>query len=235
MIKRVEREFHKYSSKEKADHSARFFKTGIGEYAQGDLFLGVRNPDIYTVVNKFKKEITIDETFYFLQHEIHEYRLFALKVLEYKYKHGNDKTKKEIVDIYLNNIKYINNWDLVDLSAPNILGDYLLDKDRKVLYELVAKDDLWSKRVVILSTLAFIRNDDFYDTLKISEILIDHKHDLIHKAIGWMLREVWKRDNNTAEKFIKDNYDGLARTTLRYAIEKMEEDKRLEFLRKDFT
>ena len=234
MIENIEKELNKYSSKNRADHSARFFKTGKGEYSEGDLFLGISNPDIYKVVNKFKKEITIDESLYFLQHEIHGYRLFALKVLEYKYKKSDERTKKKIVDIYLNNIKCINNWDLVDLSAPNILGDYLLDKDRKILYKLVEEDDLWSKRIAILSTFAFIKNDEFDDALKISKILLAHEHDLIHKAVGWMLREIWKRDSKIAEKFIKDNYDYMDRTTLRYAIEKMDENVRISFLKKAF-
>jgi 3-methyladenine DNA glycosylase AlkD len=234
MIENIKQELNKYSSKNRADHSARFFKTGKGEYSEGDLFLGISNPDIYKVVNKFKKEITIDESLYFLQHEIHGYRLFALKVLEYKYKKSDERTKKKIVDIYLNNIKCINNWDLVDLSAPNILGDYLLDKDRKILYKLVEEDDLWSKRIAILSTFAFIKNDEFDDALKISKILLAHEHDLIHKAVGWMLREIWKRDSKIAEKFIKDNYDYMDRTTLRYAIEKMDENVRISFLKKAF-
>lgn len=235
MIEDIKKEFKKYASKERADHSARFFKTGKGEYSEGDLFLGVSNPNIHKVVNQFKKEIGIDETVYFLQHKIHDYRLFALEVLKYKYKRGDRNVKKEIVDIYLDNIKYINNWDLVDLSAPNILGDYLLDRDRKILYELVKEENLWSKRISILSTFAFIKNNDFGDTLSISKILLNHEHDLIHKAVGWMLREVWKRDSKVAEKFIKDNYDDMPRTTLRYAIEKMEEKERQNFLTKRFT
>ncbi|MDD3474595.1 MAG: DNA alkylation repair protein [Candidatus Dojkabacteria bacterium] len=234
MIEDVKKEFKKYASKKRADHSARFFKTGKGEYAEADLFLGVRNPDIYKVVNKFKKEMSIDEAICFLQHEIHEYRLFGLKALEYKYKEGDKEVKKEIVDIYLDNIKYINNWDLVDLSAPNILGDYLLDNDRNILYVLVNKEDLWSKRIAILSTFAFIKNDEFGDALKISKILLTHEHDLIHKAVGWMLREIWKRDSEIAEKFIKDNYDDMDRMTLRYAIEKMDEGVRMLFLKKIF-
>jgi 3-methyladenine DNA glycosylase AlkD len=231
MIESIQKELRKFASKDRADHSVRFFKTGKGEYAEGDLFLGIRNPDIYKVVNKFKKEINIDDAIYFLQHEIHEYRLFGLKVLEYKYKQGDEKRKKEIADIYLNNIKYINNWDLVDLSAPNILGDYLLDKDRGVLYELVEKDNLWSKRIAILSTFTFIKNNEFDDALKISKILLTHEHDLIHKAVGWMLREIWKRDSEVAEKFIKDNYDDMDRMTLRYAIEKMDEGIRMLYLK----
>jgi 3-methyladenine DNA glycosylase AlkD len=157
--------------------------------------------------------------------------LFALDILKYKYEKGNDKEKEKIVNIYLGNRNHINNWDLVDSSAPNILGKWFLDKDRDILYQLLDEDNLWSKRIAILSTFTFIKHEDYKDTLKISKQLLSHKHDLIHKAVGWMLREIWKRDSKTAEDFIKQNYKNIPRTTLRYAIERMEEDKRKKFLR----
>jgi 3-methyladenine DNA glycosylase AlkD len=231
MIEEIKEDFKNISSKSRARNSARFFKTGKGEYGEGDLFLGVRTPDVRKLVNKYKKDITLKQTLYFLKSKIHNYRFFALEILKYKYEKGNEKTKTRIVDIYLDNVEYINNWDLVDISAPHILGDYLLDKDRDILFELAHNEDLWSKRISILSTFAFIRNNQYEDFLKIADILIDHKHDLIHKALGWMLREVWKRDSDIAEKYIKDNYEKLPRTTLRYAIEKMDESKRQKYLK----
>jgi len=231
MIEKIKDDFSKVSSKDRADHSARFFKTGKGQYSEGDLFLGVSNPDTHAIADRYKKEISIKDTIYFLRHGIHEYRLFALDVFKYKYKKGDKKEQKKIVNVYLDNREYVNNWDLVDLSAPHILGDWLLDKDRTILYDLVEENSIWFKRISILSTFAFIKTSDFKDTLKIAKILLDHEHDLIHKAVGWMLREIWKRDSGVSEQFIKNNYDSMPRTTLRYAIEKMEEDRRQRFLK----
>jgi 3-methyladenine DNA glycosylase AlkD len=230
MVKEIEKEFRKVASKNRADHSARFFKTGKGEYSEGDLFLGVSNPNIHKLAHRYKKDISDKDILFLLTHEIHEYRLFALDILKYKYEKGNNQDKAKIVDIYLDNRNHINNWDLVDLSAPNILGKWLLDKDRDILYKLLEEDNLWSKRISILSTFAFIKEDDYKDTLKISKKLLSHEHDLIHKAVGWMLREIWKRDSEVAENFIKQNYKNIPRTALRYAIEKMGEKKRQKFL-----
>lgn len=234
MINDIKNDFRKVSSKSKADHSTRFFKTGKGEYGEGDLFLGVSTPNVHKLVNKYKRDLDITDTLYFLNHKIHTYRFFALEVLKYKYKRGHTDERKKIFDIYIKNLKFINNWDLVDISAPHIVGDYLLDKDRDILFKLAKSDTLWSQRVAIISTFAFIRNSEYEDTLKISKILLNHKHDLIHKAVGWMLREVWKRDPEIVEEFLKENYDQIPRTALRYSIEKMEEKKRKRFLKKEF-
>jgi 3-methyladenine DNA glycosylase AlkD len=234
MIKKIETDLKKVSSKEKSDNYAWFFKTGKGEYSEGDRFLGITNPNIHKIANKYKKDISIKDTLFFLTNPIHEYRLFALDILKYKYDKEDKGEQKEIVDIYLENIKYVNNWDLVDLSAPNILGDYLLDKNRNILYKFAKTKNLWIQRISILSTFAFIKNNEYKDALKISKLLLNHKHDLIHKAVGWMLREIWKRDSNVAEEFIKNNYDDIPRTSLRYAIEKMEENNRKQFLKKEF-
>ncbi|HCC68067.1 TPA: DNA alkylation repair protein [Patescibacteria group bacterium] len=231
MKEEIKKEFKKYSSKGKATIRSRFFKTGRGEYGEGDIFIGISIPNTKAIVKKYQKDISIRNTLLFLKNPIHEYRSFALGVLRYKYSKADKRGKKKIVDIYLENVEYINNWDLVDCSAPHILGDYLLDKDRFVLYELAKSDHLWSQRISILSTFAFIRVNDFKDTLKISKMLFNHKHDLMHKAVGWMLREVWKRDSDIVEKFIIENYKDIPRTTLRYAIERMEEEKRQRFLK----
>jgi 3-methyladenine DNA glycosylase AlkD len=240
MIEKIKEDFDKIKSNTRATHSARFFKTGPGEYSEGDIFIGAKNPDVKKLVNKYKKEITLEDTLYFLKNKIHSYRFFALEVLKYKYEKGDENNQKEIIRIYLDNIKHINNWDLVDISAPHLLGDYLLnypnerDINKEILFKLAKKNDLWENRIAILSTFAFIRNNHYKDFFKIADLLINHKHDLIHKALGWMLREIWKRNNLVAEKYIKDNYDKLPRTTLRYAIEKMDEKKRKSYLKGKF-
>lgn len=238
MIKKIEKDFGKIKSKTRATHSSRFFKTGIGEYGEGDVFIGIKTPDVKKLVNKYKKEITLKDTLYFLTNRIHSYRFFALEILKYKYEKSDENNKKEIIRIYLDNIEHINNWDLVDISAPHILGDYLLDKEREikreVLYRFAIDDNLWANRIAIISTFTFIRNNEYEDFFKISNILIGHEHDLIHKALGWMLREIWKKDSKIAEKYIKDSYKSLPRTTLRYAIEKMDEKKRKQYLRGEF-
>ena len=162
--------------------------------------------------------------------KVHEERLIAAFILVDQYKKGDDKKKKTVFDFYLKNRKGINNWDLVDLSAPKIVGEYLLDKEKDLLFKLARSKDLWEKRIAILSTQTFIRNHFFEDTLNISEILINDKHDLIHKAVGWMLREVGNRNMQTEEEFLRKHYKTMPRTMLRYAIEKFPEKKRKDYL-----
>jgi 3-methyladenine DNA glycosylase AlkD len=227
MINKFKKEMQKLKNPEKARKLAGYFKTGEGEYADGDVFLGIIVPEQRKVAKKY--DLSLDEMQKLLSSNIHEYRLTALFILVDKYKKADEKLKKEIVDFYLKNTKNINNWDLVDLSAPNILGDFLLNKNRKVLYKL-AKGHLWEKRIAILATFAFIRKNDFSDSLRIAEILLKDKHDLIHKAVGWMLREIGKRDLKAEEKFLKKHYRHMPRTMLRYAIEKFPEKKREFYL-----
>ncbi|MBT3324165.1 DNA alkylation repair protein [archaeon] len=209
-----------------AKNYARFFKTGKGEYGEGDKFLGMRVGTIRKIAKKHK-EISFDDLEKLFEGEYHEYRLAAIFILKHKYK----EDPKKVVEMYLKNLKYVNNWDLVDLSAPKILGRWLLDKDRKILYKLAKSKDLWEKRVAILSCFTFIREKDYDDALKISEILLNDSHDLIHKAVGWMLREIGNRDLGVEEKFLKKYYNQMPRTMLRYAIEKFEESKRLDYLK----
>ena len=218
------------SHPEKVDHHMRFFKTEKGQYGEGDLFLGITNPDLRSVCKKYYKDISLEELKCFLTSPYHEYRLFALISMTYIYEKANEDSKKAIYDLYLENTKYINNWDLVDLSAYKIVGKYLLDKDRSVLYELAKSKELWKERISIISTFEFIRNKEFEDTLKISKILLNHEHDLIHKAVGWMLREVGKRDLDIEESFLKKYCKNMPRTMLRYAIEKLEDEKRQKYL-----
>lgn len=236
MLKNICSDLNNLKNPEKARDLQRFFKTGKGEYGEGDIFLGIVVPLQRRVAKKYL-DLSLDDLQKLLDSKIHEYRLTALFILVAKFKKAENK--KEIVDFYLKNTKNINNWDLVDLSAPNILGEYLVDKNRSILYKLVRSIIIWERRIAVLATFAFIkkkqdcfsRNNNFDDSLKIAEILIDDKHDLIHKAVGWMLREVGKRDLKTEEDFLKKFYKKMPRTMLRYAIEKMDETKRQGYLR----
>ncbi len=229
--KQIVKELESVAKKTKAEDPQKFFKTGKGEYGEGDIFAGITVPEIRDICKRHYKEMSLDDVEFFIQHKIHEYRLFGLLILTYMWKKAEKEKKTEIYTLYVNNLKYINNWDLVDLSAPNIVGEYLLDRDHSFLYELVNSNDLWKQRVAIVSTAAFIRNMDFDDTLKISELLLHHEHDLIQKAVGWMLREVGKRNQIVEEKFLRKYYKDMPRTMLRYAIERFEEEKRQRYLK----
>jgi 3-methyladenine DNA glycosylase AlkD len=226
---RIKTRLRQFATKKKAKINQWFFKTGPGEYGEGDIFLGVTVPDIRTVVKEFQGA-PLPEVITLLSSKIHEERLLALLLLVQAFTKGNDAQKKKIYSLYLKNTKYINNWDLVDLSAPNIVGTHLLDKSRKTLYAFARSGDLWKKRIAVLSTFAFIRQNDLNDSLRISKILLKDDHDLIHKAVGWMLREVGKRDMPTEEKFLKQHYKTMPRTMLRYAIERFPEAKRKRYL-----
>ncbi len=212
----------------------RFFKTGPGEYGEGDIFLGIKVPQQRQVVKKCYKDLPLSEIPKILRTKVHEYRLAALLILVAKFnvKDIGAAEKKKIYDLYLKNMAFINNWDLVDLSAPNIVGVYLLDKPREILYKLAKSKDLWERRIAILATFTFIRDNDFKDTLRIAKTLLHDEHDLIHKAVGWMLREVGKRDQDAEEKFLRAHYQVMPRTMLRYAIERFEEKKRKYYMKK---
>ncbi len=224
-------ELNQNACKEKAQHHMKFFKTGSGEYGEGDKFIGVNVPIQRKIAKKYYREINLNELEQLLKSEIHEYRSTALFMLCYKFEKAAEAEKASIVNLYLDNIAFVNNWDLVDASAPTLLGGYLFDKNRSLLYDLANSDDLWKQRIAIIATLYFIRRDDFYDTLAISEILLHHHHDLIHKAVGWMIREVGKRDKDVAIVFLQKHYTEMPRTMLRYAIEKFDENLRQQFLK----
>jgi len=226
---KIQKRLRQFASTEKSQLLQRFFKTGPGEYGEGDIFLGVVVPDIRRVAKEFQ-DAPLDEAITLLKSAIHEERLLALLMLVSAYDRGDAALKKKIFSLYLRNTKCINNWDLVDLSAPNIVGAYLLDKDRKRLYAFAKARDLWKRRIAVLSTFAFIRQNDFDDSLRIAEILLTDDHDLLHKAVGWMLREVGKRDVTAEEKFLKQHYKKMPRTMLRYAIERFPEGKRRKYL-----
>lgn len=220
------------ANSQKAEFFPRFFKAGKGEYAEGDKFVGIVIPDLRVIAKKYYKEVSLVEIGKLLNSKIHEYRLLALFMLIYKYEKSKDKlVKAELVKFYLDNIHQVNNWDLVDLSSYKLLGNYLLDKDRGVLYFFANSNNLWKQRIAIITTMAFIKKEDYHDTIKIAEILVNHKHDLIHKAVGWMLREVGKRNRAEEEKFLKSYYKTMPRTMLRYAIEKFDENTRLKYLK----
>lgn len=206
-----------------------FFKTGKGEYGEGDIFVGIKVPTQRKIAREFKN-LELSELKIFLDSKIHEERLISLFILVDKYEKGNETEKEKIFSFYLKNRKGINNWDLVDLSAPKIIGKHLFKKDRSILFKFALSKNLWEKRIAVLSTYEFIRNNDFQTTLEIAELLVDDKHDLIHKAVGWMLREIGKRDLKTEENFLKLYYKKMPRTMLRYAIEKFPESKRKKYL-----
>ena len=217
---------------ERAIQATRFFKTGKGQYSEGDIFIGVSNPQIQAVVKEFYKNMQMPEIQELINGKIHELRFAGLLVLVNQYSKANKNQQQIIVDFYLKNLSQINNWDLVDCSAYKILGRFLLDKDRQILYNLAESGHLWSERVAVVSTMEFIRNGQFTDIFRLSERFLMHPHDLMHKACGWMLREVGKRDELALEEFLDEHLPKMPRTMLRYAIEKMEEKKRLGYLKK---
>ena len=207
----------------------RFFKTGPGEYGEGDIFIGIKVPELRKTAKEFR-EIHIADVEDLLMSEIHEERLTALMILIFKYEKEDEGGKENIFKKYLKNTKYINNWDLVDLSAPQIVGDYLYDRDRSVLAKLASSKSIWERRIAVLATFHFIKNYQFDSTLQIAKLLLYDDHDLIHKAVGWMLREIGKRELETEEQFLKANYKQMPRTMLRYAVEKFPEKKRKDYL-----
>lgn len=215
----------------KAEFLLGFFKTGKGQYGEGDIFLGITVPKQRQIAKRYVN-LSLSDIQTMLNNKIHEFRLVALFILVYKYTKADEKGRKEIADFYLKNTKKVNNWDLVDSSAGYILGEYLADKDKSILYKLARSENLWEKRIAIIATQGFIRRFQFEDTLKIAEMLINDKHDLIHKAVGWMLREVGNRDINTLYKFLDKHYQKMPRTMLRYAIEKFEKPKKEFYMRK---
>ncbi len=214
------------SDEEKKVVLPRFFKTGKGQYGEGDKFIGVTVPNIRAVAKEFK-DVDFDVIKELLQSPWHEMRMCALLIIIHNSK---KEVSKETFDFYLSQTKYINNWDLVDLSAPQIVGRYLLNKKRDILYQLAESDLLWDNRIAIVSTLTFIRNNDLDDTYNLSLKMIHHKHDLMHKAIGWMLREAGKRDAERLYKFMKERKLEMPRTMLRYAIEKFDDTTRKELM-----
>jgi 3-methyladenine DNA glycosylase AlkD len=226
----IQRRLPKIGNKKHAAVSQRFFKTGPGEYGEGDIFIGIRVPVLRKLVKEYK-DLPVSEIKILLRSPIHEERLLAILLFVRTFEKGNDDIKKTIYDLYLKSTEFINNWDLVDTSAEHIVGQYLMDKSKRPLYRLTKSKNLWERRIAIMATFHFVKRHEFSETLKISNMLLADRHDLIHKACGWMLREIGKRDLETEEIFLKEHYKKMPRTMLRYAIEKFPEKKRQRYLK----
>lgn len=234
MYKEIIKELESLKNADKAKILSWFFKTWKWEYWEWDKFLGIPVPKQRIIAKKHFWNCNLDDIEKLLISEYHEIRLTWLLTLCYKYefvvkKKLYDKQKK-IVDFYLSHLEYCNNWDLVDLVCYKILWDYLLDKDRKILYDLAKDKNMWKQRVAIVSTMTFVKKWEFDDTLNISEILLNHKHDLIHKAVWWLLREVWKKDEKVLRDFLDKYANKMPRVMLRYAIEKLDENRKKYYL-----
>ena len=212
-----------------AKSSASFFKTGPGQYGEGDIFIGIKVPVLRSVSREFR-EMPLEEVQTLLNSSIHEERHLALMILVLQVAKCDEAHRTAVYDFYLSNTKFINNWDLVDCSAPQIVGGFLLNKPRKPLFELAKSNSLWERRIAIVSTQYFIRHDDFSDTLAISRKLLKDKEDLIHKAAGWMLREVGKKVQAILIEFLDQHGSVMPRTMLRYAIERFQPDLRQAYL-----
>lgn len=231
IYKAIVKELKEHASKEKAAFLPRFFKTGKGEYGAGDRFYGVVVPAQRQIAKKYHSASSKETIIRLLNGAFHEERLTGLFILCHKFGEAKKRgQEKEWVDLYMEKVDRVNNWDLVDSTAHIILGQWLEQKDRSLLYAWAKDPSLWKNRIAIIATLHFIRNKDLTDILKLSEAMLSHPHDLIHKATGWMLREAWKRNATLVEKFLHQHKPTMPRTMLRYAIEKMPEKQRKKFL-----
>jgi len=232
----VVKELEYLKNSEKIKVFKKFFKTNKGEYGYGDMFWGLSVPQVREISKRYFRDISFDEIKILINHRIHEVRLTGYLILTYQYEKSDNEKRKDIFDFYLNNLSGCNNWDLVDLSCYKIVGEYVLrnKEKRKILYKLSKSKNLWEQRISIVSTYPMIKRKEFEDTLNISKLLLFHKHDLIHKAVGWMLREVGKQDMNVLRKFLNENINTIPRTTLRYSIEKMNKSERKKYLLKSF-
>jgi len=215
---------------EDAKKALRYVKSGPGEYSEGDVFLGIRNPVLHQLVKEFK-QINMLDLMALLSNDFHEARHLALLLMVYQFERGDSVKKTSIYQAYLANTAFINNWDLVDCSCYKIVGPYLIDKDRTVLCQLVESESLWERRIAMVSTMHFIRHSQFDDVIQLSQRLLTDKHDLMHKAVGWMLREAGKRDEQVLLDFLNRHYQIMPRTALRYAIEKLPEPLRQDYLK----
>lgn len=221
-----------YASPERKKSNEWFFKTGKGQYGYGDKFIGVADPDARTTAQQFH-DLPLSDVKKLLQSKIHEERGTALRILVHKFEVGDKREREKVYNFYLENFKYVNNWDLVDVSAYKIAGAHILEHPKKanILGKYAKSNNLWERRLSVIATLALIRNNQFEWTMKNAKTLLEDSHDLTHKAVGWMLREAWKRNNKIVEDFLITHYKQVPRTTLRYAIERMDDKKRKQFLK----
>ncbi|MCJ7664945.1 MAG: DNA alkylation repair protein [Desulfobacterales bacterium] len=230
IVPEIRTRLQRLGTKKRAKISRSFFKTGPGEYGAGDIFLGVTVPALRRLATEYQA-ITLAERIRLLRSAIHEERLLALLLLVRSYAKGDQSAKKTIYELYLKNSQFVNNWDLVDASAEHIVGAFLRGKSKRPLYALARSSDLWERRIAIMATFHFIKSNEFDETFKIAGMLLSDKEDLIHKAVGWMLREVGKRHLQIEERFLKEHYTKMPRTMLRYAIERFPETKRQRYLK----
>lgn len=231
MINQIKKDLANSADEKKAILLQRYFKTGPGEYAEGDVFLGVTVPQTRKIVRQYR-EMPLSQVRQLLKSPIHEHRQAALFILVWQFE-SRPEGRGKIYKLYLAHTKYINNWDLVDSSAPQIVGGYLLSQaDRSILDTLATSGDLWKQRIAMLATSSFIKQNDFSDALRMAELLLAHPHDLIHKAVGWMLREIGNRDLTVEEAFLRKHYKTMPRTALRYALEKFSPERRRQYLQR---
>lgn len=221
---------HALASPEQAATAQRYFKTGPGEYGAGDRFIGVRVPQIRALVRELAA-MPLADIKRLLTSAIHEERVLALLLMVRQYERGGEQLRQRLFELYLANTRHINNWDLVDCSAEYVVGAHIADGDRSLLERLARSESLWERRIAVLASRTFIKRGEFGDTLRIAEMLIDDEEDLIHKAVGWMLREIGDRDREREQRFLRVHYRRMPRTMLRYAIEKFPEEERLRWLR----
>lgn len=229
-VRTLREKLHRLADSEKAEGLQRFFKTGKGEYAEGDRFIGVRVPEIRKLV-KAHPDTSLKDIQSLLHAAIHEERLLALLLMVQQYQRGDSALRQTLYKLYLSSTAFINNWDLVDASAEHIVGAWLDTRSRQPLYKLARSQSLWERRIAIMATFHFIKQGEFDETLIIAELLLNDQHDLIHKAVGWMLREIGKRNQEVEEGFIKRHYHAMPRTMLRYAIERFPEKRRQAYLK----
>jgi len=228
---KIRKDLKKLSSPKIAKKSQYYFKTKKGQYSYGDIFIGVKSADLRSLA-KTNTDLSITDTKILLKSKIHEERALALLILVYKYKSSNDDIEhQKIFNFYTKHFKYINNWDLVDCSSPHIVGIHLMNRNREVLYTWIQSEHLWTRRIAMLANWWFVRKGDLKDVFKMAKILLNDEHDLMHKAVGWMLREAGKKDNKKLTTFLKSNYKSMPRTMLRYSIEKFPENLRQKYLK----
>ncbi len=229
MLAELRNELKAAANPKKAKVLQGFFKTGRGQYGEGDIFLGITVPRSRGIAMAYAS-LPLHDVKGLLRSKIHEERLVGLLILVHRYQKGGDSAKRRIVDFYLENRRRVNNWDLVDLTADKILGHYFFDKDKTMLYRFATSPHLWERRIAIISTFYFIKNNHFDEALKISKMLLNDRQDLIHKAVGWMLREIGKKDQSIEEKFLRQHHKTMPRTMLRYAIERFDGRKKKHYM-----